>query len=394
MPAGLVPMSHSGRLPGLPHMTTSSNAAASSSTASSNIASSKAASSNTAGSASVLLAGATGVFGSHITRVLTDAGYDVIGIGRGAGNTLRADLNDREQVLSAVRGRHADVVIHAATALKRPPARHRDMTATDTLRTVGMRNLVEAARQVGASRFINESMIFGYGYGQHGARVLTEADPFAPPQADASLEAHVAAMRTKEELTSSIPGIDGVSLRFGLFYGPGATETILSALRKRALPAPRSHGRVLPWVHLEDAAFAVLTAIEHGRPGEAYNIVDDEPIGFGDHIRATASAFGTPAPLALPAWVLSPMRLLAAMLKTDLRLSNEKARTELGWTPHYPNAVAGLAEMAADMAAGTATGIAAGDAAAEDAAIGDGAIGDAAAEDMTTARSRQPHVAR
>ncbi len=305
----------------------------------------------TTSSKTVLLAGATGVFGRHIVRVLSDAGYSVIGIGRGAGNELRADLNDRDQVLAAVRGQHADIVIHAATALKRPPARHRDMTATDTLRTVGMRNLVEAARAVGASRFITESMIFGYGYGPHAGTLITEAEPFAPRQPDAHVEAHVAAMRIKEELTFGIPGIDGVSLRFGLFYGPGGTEPVVDALRKRALPAPRSHGRVLPWVHLEDAAYAVLTAIEHGRAGEAYNIVDDEPLGFGDQIRATATAFGTPKPLAVPAWMLSPLRMLSAVLKTDLRLSNAKARADLGWTPHYPNAEAGLAEMVADQRA-------------------------------------------
>ncbi len=202
----------------------------------------------------VLLAGASGVFGRHITRVLTGAGYDVAGIGRGPGNAVRADLNDREQLLAAVAGRHADIVIHAATALKRPPARHRDMAATDALRTAGMRNLIEVARVVGASRMITESMIFGYGYGEHGRALLTEAAPFGPPQPDAHLEAHVAAMRIKEELTFGTPGIDGVALRFGLFYGPGGTEPIVDALRKRTLPAPTSHGRVLPWVHLEDAA--------------------------------------------------------------------------------------------------------------------------------------------
>ncbi len=319
-------MSHLGGLRGLPGMTTSSSSKA------------------------VLLAGATGVFGGHIDRVLSDAGYTVTGIGRGSGNQLRADLNDRDQVLSAVRGQRFDIVIHAATALKRPPARHRDMIATDVLRTVGMRNLVEATTAVGASRFITESMIFGYGYGPHNG-VLTEADPFAPRQADTHIEAHVAAMRTKEELTFGIPDVDGVSLRFGLFYGPGGTETIIDALRKRSLPAPKSQGRVLPWVHLEDAAYAVLTAIEHGRAGQAYNIVDDGPLAFGDHVRAVAAAFGTPKPLSVPAWVLSPMRLLSAMLKTDLRLSNDKARAELGWTPHYPNAESGLAEMANDQRA-------------------------------------------
>jgi nucleoside-diphosphate-sugar epimerase len=299
----------------------------------------------TTSSKTVLLAGASGVFGQHIARVLTDAGYDVAGIGRGAGNAVRADLNNRDQLLGAVRGRHADIVIHAATALKRPPARHRDMAATDELRTTGMRNLIEAAREVGATRLITENMIFGYGYEPHGTTVLTEAAPFGPKQANAALDAHVGAMRTKEELTFATPGIDGVSLRFGLFYGPGATESILPALRKRMVPAPKSAGRVLPWVRVDDAALAVLAAIEQGRPGEAYNIVDDEPMGFGEGLVATAAAFGAPKPLAMPAGMLSPLRLLSVMLKSNLRLSNAKARDELGWAPRYPSVPAGLAAM-------------------------------------------------
>ncbi|HEY1488759.1 MAG TPA: NAD(P)-dependent oxidoreductase [Micromonosporaceae bacterium] len=292
----------------------------------------------------VLLAGATGVFGRHIVRVLDGAGYDILGLGRGSGNAVRADINDREQLLAAVRGHRADIVIHAATALARPPARHRDMTATDTLRTVGMRNLVEAASVVGASRMITENMIFGYGYGPHPG-TLTEDSEFGPHQADRHLDAHVAAMRTKEELTFGTPGLDGVSLRFGLFYGPGGTDPVVAMLRKRMLPAPTSGGRVLPWVHLADAADAVLAAIEHGRPGSAYNIVDHHPMSFGEQIRATATAFRTPKPMALPPAALAPMRLMYAMLKTDLRVDNTKAATELGFTPKYPSVADGLAAM-------------------------------------------------
>jgi nucleoside-diphosphate-sugar epimerase len=154
-------------------------------------------------------------------------------------------------------------------------------------------------------------------------------------------------MRIKEELTFATLGIDGVALRFGLFYGPGGTESIVAGLRKRSMPAPNTPGQVLPWVNLEDAATAVLAAIEHGAAGEAYNIADDAPMGFGDSIRATAIAFGTPSPLALPAWMLSPLRLLAAMLKTDMRLSNAKARADLGWAPRFPSMADGLAAMTA-----------------------------------------------
>jgi nucleoside-diphosphate-sugar epimerase len=293
----------------------------------------------------VILAGASGVFGRHVDRVLTGAGYRVLGLGRGAANDIRADINDRDALLRAVSGQRADIVVHAATALARTPMRHRDFTATDVLRTKGMRNLVEAYHAVGASLMINESMMFGYGYGDHGDAPLTEETPFAPVQRDRRFEEHVAAMRTKEELTRSL---GGVSLRYGAFYGPGgATEALLTMLRKRMLPAPDSHGAKVSLVHLEDAATAVLAAIRRGRPGEAYNIADDSPMGFGDHVRAVAATFGAPRPLAVPLWLLRPMSLVHAVVSSNLRLSSAKAHAELGWEPRYPSTADGLAAMKA-----------------------------------------------
>jgi len=40
------------------------------------------------------------------------------------------------------------------------------------------------------------------------------------------------------------------------------------------------HGRVLPWINLADAGAAVALAVEGGKPGAAYNIVDDAPLSF------------------------------------------------------------------------------------------------------------------
>lgn len=310
-------MSHPGGLPGLPGMTEQT----------------------------VILAGATGVFGRHATRALTGAGYRVLGLGRGAGNDLRADLNDRDALLRALDGVRADVVVHAATALAKPPALHRDMAATNRLRTTGMRNLVEGYHAVGASLMVSESMVFGYGYAELGPAPLTEEGPFAPPQRDRRLEEHVAAMRDKERMTREV---GGVSLRYGLFYGPGGTDAVVAMLRKRMLPAPGSGGRVLPWVHLSDAADALVAAIQRGRPGEAYNVVDDEPMGFDAVIRSVAAAFGTPRPMGVPAWMLRPAALLYAIMHTDMRLSNAKARAELGWEPRYPTVAEGLAATAAE----------------------------------------------
>jgi nucleoside-diphosphate-sugar epimerase len=294
----------------------------------------------------VLLAGATGVFGRHITRALTVAGHHVLGIGRGPANDVHADLMDRDAVLRAVDGLAADVVIHAATALHKPPVRYSDMNATNALRTEGTANLLAAARETAARRFIAESMVFGYGFGDHGARPLTEAGtPFAPPGTNPRLERVISAMRTKEELTLTADGIEGIALRFGLFYGDGGTDALLPMLRRRALPVTPEHGLVLPWVELSDAAAAVALAVDLGTPGHAYNIADDTPLGFGAHTRLVAEAFGLPQPITLPRWALRPMGYVHTMLGTNLRVDTALAGRELRWRPVYPGARQGLSAL-------------------------------------------------
>ena|SRR5438067_2118949 len=167
----------------------------------------------------VLLAGASGVFGRHVTGTLRAAGYRVLGLGRGPANEVRADLLDRDGLLRAVRDVRADVVVHAATALRKPPTSHRGMYGTDELRIAGTANLLEAAGVVGARRFVGENIVFGYGYRDFGDRVRTEDDPFGDPDPDKGIARHVEAMRQKAQLPLAVPGLHAVSLRYGLFYG-------------------------------------------------------------------------------------------------------------------------------------------------------------------------------
>ncbi|MET9901667.1 NAD(P)-dependent oxidoreductase [Streptomyces sp. NPDC006446] len=296
---------------------------------------------------SILLAGASGVLGRHITRALTEAGHRVTGLGRGPANGVQADLMDRDALLRAVDGQRYDTVVLAATALAKAPLRHRDMHATDALRTDGTSHLVEAARATGARRLVAESMVFGYGFGDHGDHVVTEADAFGPEGATPELERHIAAMRIKERLTFEAPGLEGIALRFGLFYGAGGTEALLPMLRRRQLPVADDHGRVLPWVDLADAARAVAAAVEHGRPGEAYNVTDRTPLGFAAHVRAVAEEFGLPKPMTVPLWMMKPLSYAHEMMRTTLRVSSAKAEGELGWTPAHPSAYDGLAALKA-----------------------------------------------
>ena len=94
----------------------------------------------------------------------------------------------------------------------------------------------------------------------------------------------------------------------------------------------------MSWIYLEDAAAAMVAALERGRAGQAYNIVDTEPVRWHDFMTELARAVGAPTPWSLPRWAL---RLVAPfveiiMAETSLRVSNARARSELDWAPSVP----------------------------------------------------------
>lgn len=302
----------------------------------------------------VLVAGASGAIGMPVVRLLRKAGHEVIALHRsaesrarlaGTGAVLvRADVLDRDALAQALGGQRVDAAIAELTALKKIPLRHAGMAATNRLRTEGTANLLAAARRLGALRFLTASMVFGYGFGDGGGRVLTEAGPFAPP-GHGRLEAHLAALRANEQQVLAADGIDGIALRYGQFYGPGASDTLVAALRRRRVPVTCSGGP-LPWVYIDDAAAATVAALLLGERGTAYNIADDQPVSRTAMLTAMAHAVGAPPPPAVPRRLLAAAPFAQAIATSSLRVSSAKAKAELGWTPQVPTYRDGLPLMA------------------------------------------------
>lgn len=292
----------------------------------------------------VLLAGASGAVGTPLTRQLIATGHQVVGISRSRTNAERlrtagaeavvADVLDRENLLAAVREVRADAVIHELTALGTMKMRDA-LQGTNELRTSGTANLLAAARAVGAHRFVAQSIMLGYGYRDHGPQVITEDAPFGEP-VGGMLGSALTAMRSAEEQTFSADEMEGVALRYGFFYGQDSmTRMMVNLVRKRRLPVPSSAG-FTNFIYLEDAAAATVAALEKGRAGQAYNVVDDEPVRWGDYLDTMATAFGARRPWRVPSWMLRPIPYLHAMMTTSMRVSNAKAKRELGWAPAVP----------------------------------------------------------
>jgi nucleoside-diphosphate-sugar epimerase len=299
----------------------------------------------------VFVAGGSGAIGVPLVRALVAAGHQVTASTRSSANVsmLRSlgatpvivNALDADALTRAVVAAHPAHVIHQLTALpKSGPRSARDLIATNRLRTEGTRNLLAAAIEAGARRFIGGS--------------------FAPIGSSADVPAGVEdasnAVRSMESqiLDASRAGtIEGIVLRYGMFYGPETASTIemLTMARRRMLPRIRGDRSLLPCIHVDDAARATVAALERGPAGSTYDIVDDEPVSFSTIAQAIAEAAGAPTPIALPLWVprlVAPF--MVRMISLRLPLSNAKARRDLGWQPLYPSIRQGLRQLTRDAA--------------------------------------------
>jgi nucleoside-diphosphate-sugar epimerase len=295
----------------------------------------------------VFVAGATGAVGQHLVPLLVAAGHEVTATTRKPGNVerLRAqgaepvvvDGLDREGVIAAVGKARPDAIVHQMTALADMRSlRHVDQVfaATNELRTKGTDNLLAAAERAGTRRFVAQGHNFIYA--QTGGMVKTEED---------QIETHPvrSAARTIESIQyvdRVVPRLapEGIVLRYGTFYGPGSSDSLLEMVRKRQLPVVGGGTGTWSFIEAYDAASAALAAVERGAPG-VYNVVDDEPAPVNVWLPYLADLLGAKPPMKVPAWLgrLLAGEFVVAQMTEARGASNEKAKKELGWVPRYPS---------------------------------------------------------
>ncbi|MFN6546511.1 NAD-dependent epimerase/dehydratase family protein [Mycolicibacterium nivoides] len=297
----------------------------------------------------VLVAGATSVPGIPLLRELNSRGHEVIGVTRSSGKTAQisaagakpvvADVLDAGQIDSVLAEFAPEAVVSLLTTLpKLGPKRMKDFEPAKELWSRGAGNLVAAAQRAGVRRVVAESVIFAYGYGSTGPQLIDETYPYPgpPPRGGEQMLAALRGMERDVLTSGERSATEGIVLRYGVFYGPGVTHDDL--FRRLAMwwavPAMTGTG-VLSWVHIDDVARATADALDKGRGGQVYNIVDDRPQSFGDYIRELNAKLGRPRP-----WPISHrlVGLVAPYPATAfgtawLPLSNAKAKADLGWTP-------------------------------------------------------------
>jgi len=296
----------------------------------------------------VFVAGGSGAIGIPLVRALVAAGYPVTALTRSASkkddlqklgaSVAVADALDREALMAAVEAARPTHVIHQLTARpKAGPRRRSDLAATNRLRIDGTRNLLEAAINAGARRFVAGSFA-----------MLSPRGPTTVVGDDDEAAAAVRSMEAQVLEATRRGSIEGVVLRYGMFYGleAASTVTMIDMVRKRRLPVVRGDSGQLPLIHIDDAVSATVRALDVAPAGSTFDIVDDHASSLTEIVETIAELTGSAPPMRVPGWL---PRLIAPYMArlTSIRvpLSNERARVELGWRPKYSTMRDGLAEM-------------------------------------------------
>jgi nucleoside-diphosphate-sugar epimerase len=294
----------------------------------------------------IVLAGATGAIGRPLIARLLAHGHQVTGMtssGRGLAileelkaQGVVANALDAQAVRAAMESARPDTVIEELTSLPKRYTADEMRAAAERDRQVrieGGGNVYNAARAVGARRYILQSTGFFYA---PGPGLAAEEDPLAA-NASPSIAGSVRTYMQLEERVLGGKDLQGVALRYGFFYGPGTWFTdggdIADQVREQKYPIAGSGQGVWSWIHVDDAAAATASALDCA-PG-VYNIVDDDPSPLSVWLPAFAAAMGAPAPpriteqealrTAGPDSVYYAMQLRGA--------SNAKAKREMRFAP-------------------------------------------------------------
>lgn len=285
----------------------------------------------------VFVAGATGALGRPLVRLLIEQGHSVTGLTQfrpevveelgarpAVGNALNATV-----LTKLVAEASPDAVVHALTRIPHSinitPA---NMRLNDLIRIKGTLNLIEASNGVG--KLIAGSVTFAF-------RGRSE-DKMQPLHGMGPLQRTIEAVQSLER---QVLEARGAILRFGYFYGPGTSvsEEWPVALKARTLPIIGKGTGWWSFIHVHDAAMAVVAALAASQPGEIYNIVDDEPLLATQALDLIAAMVGAKPPRRL--LPVGPARA-KHFFNGGTGASNHKARLALEWTPRYESLEEGL----------------------------------------------------
>jgi nucleoside-diphosphate-sugar epimerase len=291
----------------------------------------------------VFITGATDALGREVTRQLVARGCRVAGMTQGVqgaqtvrqdggipvyGDSLRAG-----EIKSAIHMAEADVVMHLAA--QHPNHIPQRSTVWDERVLLDSINAVlEAAK--GVKFLIYPSYAFLYG-DTHGEWV-DESAPRLKPRNNVIFRA---ALEVEDRVLNS--GVPACILRAGFVYGAeGDGNLAFRESLRQGKPLVISEGHTYSnWIYAGDLASAAIRAAERQPSGAIFNVVDDEPVSPATFVDHFAERLGLSRAVRLPSRPAFASRnatteMQRALWDMSLRVKNDRAKTELGWTPRYP----------------------------------------------------------
>lgn len=175
-----------------------------------------------------------------------------------------------------------------------------------------------------------------------GGFALAAAGPFEAPDLRPALEVE-GALRSSD--------LPVCTLRLGWLYGP-RMENLRQYRTAFRLMRPYYGGPRTPqsWLYEEDAAAAVVAAVERGQPGEVYGVADERPASNREVLDHFAWHVARRLPISFPRLGLpfSPVQKAQALVLDRSSVVDSGAfRKATGWRPEHPTYVEGMAAVAA-----------------------------------------------
>lgn len=155
---------------------------------------------------------------------------------------------------------------------------------------------------------------------------------------EASVTEPVAATsRVLLEAEHEVLKASGVVLRLSGIYGPGRA-VYLRKLREGTAVLTEGGTRWINQIHRDDAAAAIVWALQTGRRREIFNGTDDEPVRLADLYHWLCARTGLPLPSHAPSLGTTKRGV------TNKRVSNARIAAA-GWRPGYPTFREGYATL-------------------------------------------------
>lgn len=180
----------------------------------------------------------------------------------------------------------------------------------------GNRNLVEWSRRNPVKKLVYTSSTSVYG--QADGSIVKE-NSATEPQSETS--------RILVEAEKALEG--GIILRVAGIYGPDRGHLLKQYLRNEA-KIPGQGERIINMIHRDDLVETIIAALKNGRPGETYNVADDEPVQLVHFFRWLSETLGKWMPPFVDEAPESKRGL------TSKKVSNRRMKMELGVQLKYP----------------------------------------------------------